>query len=59
MANLDQLPSTGATLVLGPLQLQKGSGSPLSIMAFVPYIRLLRSVLATQAAPCTSRIFTA
>jgi kynurenine formamidase len=36
MANLDQLPSTGATLVLGPLQLQDGSGSPLSIMAFVP-----------------------
>jgi kynurenine formamidase len=36
MANLDQLPPTGATLVLGPLQLQDGSGSPLSIMAFVP-----------------------
>jgi kynurenine formamidase len=36
MANLDQLPPTGTTLVLGPLQLQKGSGSPLSIMAFVP-----------------------
>jgi kynurenine formamidase len=36
MANLDQLPATGATLVLAPLQLQNGSGSPLSIMAFVP-----------------------
>jgi kynurenine formamidase len=36
MANLNQLPPTGATLVLGPLQLQDGSGSPLSIMAFVP-----------------------
>jgi kynurenine formamidase len=36
MANLDQLPPTGATLVLGPLQLEDGSGSPLSIMAFVP-----------------------
>lgn len=36
LANLDQLPPTGATLVLGPLQLKKGSGSPLSVMAFVP-----------------------
>jgi kynurenine formamidase len=36
MANLDQLPPVGATLVLGPLQLEGGSGSPLSIMAFVP-----------------------
>jgi kynurenine formamidase len=36
MANLGQLPPGGATLALGPLQLRKGSGSPLSIMAFVP-----------------------
>jgi kynurenine formamidase len=36
MANLDRLPPTGATLVLGPLQLRNGSGSPLSIMAFLP-----------------------
>jgi kynurenine formamidase len=36
MANLDRLPATGATLVLGPLQLRNGSGSPLSIVAFVP-----------------------
>ena len=36
MANLDQLPPTGTTLVLGPLQLKNGSGSPLSVMAFVP-----------------------
>jgi len=36
MANLDQLPPTGATLVLGPLQLEDGSGSPVGIMAFVP-----------------------
>lgn len=36
MANLDKLPPTGTTLVLGPLQLQGGSGSPLSVMAFVP-----------------------
>jgi len=36
MANLDQLPPTGATLVLGPLQLRNGSGSPMSLIAFVP-----------------------
>ena len=36
MANLDKLPATGATLVLGPLALQNGSGSPLSIMALIP-----------------------
>ena len=36
MAELDQLPPTGATLVLGPLQLQDGSGSPLSVMALIP-----------------------
>jgi len=36
MANLNEMPATGATLVLGPLQLQDGSGSPLSVMAFIP-----------------------
>jgi kynurenine formamidase len=36
MAHLDELPPTGTTLVLGPLQLRGGSGSPLSVMAFVP-----------------------
>jgi kynurenine formamidase len=36
MANLDELPPTGSTLVLGPLRLRGGSGSPLSVMAFVP-----------------------
>jgi kynurenine formamidase len=36
MANLDQLPPTGATLVLGPLRLEDGSGSPVGITAFVP-----------------------
>ena len=36
LTNLDQLPPTGATLVLGALQLQHGSGTPLSIIAFVP-----------------------
>lgn len=33
---LDQLPPTGTTLVLGILRLQGGSGSPLSVLAFVP-----------------------
>ena len=36
MANLDQLPAKGSTLVLAPLQLQDGSGSPMDIVAFVP-----------------------
>jgi len=36
MANLDQLSPTGATLVLGPLPLRQGSGSPMSLIAFVP-----------------------
>jgi kynurenine formamidase len=36
LTNLDQLPATGTTLVLGPLSLKNGSGSPLSVMAFVP-----------------------
>lgn len=36
LTNLDQLPPTGATLVLGVLRLKDGSGSPLSVMAFVP-----------------------
>jgi kynurenine formamidase len=36
MGHLDQLPATGATLVLAPLQLKGGSGSPLSVVALVP-----------------------
>jgi kynurenine formamidase len=36
MANLDKLPPTGATLILAPLQLKDGSGSPLDIIALVP-----------------------
>ena len=34
--NLDQLPPTGATLVIGVLRLRGGSGSPVSVTAFVP-----------------------
>ncbi|PIV25991.1 MAG: cyclase [Anaerolineae bacterium CG03_land_8_20_14_0_80_58_20] len=36
VTNLDQLPPTGTTLVLGILRLKDGSGTPLSVMAFVP-----------------------
>jgi kynurenine formamidase len=36
MANLDQLPPKGATLILAPLQLRNGSGSPMDIIALVP-----------------------
>ena len=36
LGNLDQLPVTGSTLVLGILRLKDGSGTPLSVMAFVP-----------------------
>lgn len=34
--NLEQLPPTGATAVIGILRLQQGSGSPVSVMAFIP-----------------------
>ena len=36
LANLDQLPPTGATLVIGPLRLEGGSGAPASVLALVP-----------------------
>ena len=36
LAHLDKMPATGATLVLGPLALKNGSGSPLSVMALIP-----------------------
>ncbi len=36
LTNLDQLPPTGTTLVLGILRLKDGSGTPLSVIAFVP-----------------------
>ena len=34
--NLDQLPPTGATLVIGVIRLRGGSGCPVSVTAFVP-----------------------
>lgn len=36
LCNLDQLPPVGATLVIGTLRLQGGSGSPASVLAFIP-----------------------
>ncbi len=36
LANLDQLPPTGTTLVIGVLRLQGGSGSPVAVLALVP-----------------------
>ena len=36
LANLDQIPPTGATLIVGILRLQNGSGSPAAVIALVP-----------------------
>jgi len=36
LCNLDQLPPTGSTLVIGLLRPEDGSGSPVSVLAFVP-----------------------
>jgi kynurenine formamidase len=35
LANLDQLPPTGAVLIAPPLKIQNGSGSPLRVLALV------------------------
>ena len=36
LTNLDQLPPTGSLLICPPLKIQKGSGSPLRVLALVP-----------------------
>ena len=36
LANLDRLPATGALLVVAPLKLVGGTGSPSRVLAFVP-----------------------
>ncbi len=36
LANLEQLPATGALLVVAPLKIESGSGSPVRAFAFVP-----------------------
>ncbi len=36
LTHLDQLPAVGTTLVIGILRLHEGSGTPVSVMAFLP-----------------------
>ncbi|HEX6721648.1 MAG TPA: cyclase family protein [Burkholderiaceae bacterium] len=36
LTNLDQLPPSGSLLICPPLKIQKGSGSPLRVLALVP-----------------------
>lgn len=36
LTNLEQLPPSGSTLVIGPLKLQHSNASPASVLAFVP-----------------------
>ena len=36
LTNLDQLPPTGATVVIGIMRVADGTGSPASVLAFVP-----------------------
>ncbi len=36
VANLDQLPATGSTVIALPMKIEGGSGGPLRIIAFVP-----------------------
>jgi kynurenine formamidase len=39
LCNLDQLPPTGSVLITTPLKIEKGSGSPLRVLALVPAYR--------------------
>jgi kynurenine formamidase len=36
LCNLDQLPPVGAVLITAPLKIERGSGSPLRVLALVP-----------------------
>ena len=36
LANLDQLPATGAVVIAAPLKIVNGSGSPVRVLALVP-----------------------
>jgi kynurenine formamidase len=36
LCNLDQLPPKGALLITAPLKIERGSGSPLRVLALVP-----------------------
>ena len=35
LTNLDQLPATGSLLLAAPLKIERGSGSPLRVLALV------------------------
>ena len=36
LANLERLPATGAVILVAPLKIVRGSGSPCRVLAFVP-----------------------
>jgi kynurenine formamidase len=36
LANVDKLPATGAVIVAAPLKIERGSGSPVRVVALVP-----------------------
>ena len=36
LANLDRLPATGAVIVAAPLKIERGSGSPVRVIALAP-----------------------
>jgi len=36
LANLDQLPPTGALVIAAPLKIVEGSGSPVRVLAIAP-----------------------
>jgi kynurenine formamidase len=36
VANLDQLPPTGATIIALPMKIAKGSGAPVRIIGLLP-----------------------
>jgi kynurenine formamidase len=39
VANLDQVPATGATLIALPMKIEGGTGGPVRIVAILPNVR--------------------
>jgi kynurenine formamidase len=39
LANVDQLPERGAIVIATPLKIQRGSGSPVRVIAIAPVAR--------------------
>ena len=39
LANVDRLPATGAVIIAAPLKIQRGSGSPVRVIAIAPAVR--------------------